>query len=185
MTGTRSKVIIETFLYRLLNMAPLDWTPATPDSTPPNGWELVEDTPTEKYWVDPQSLKKGVPKSTLTENQVLRVLKLRLVFAEHDPLTLEEWIDTLRRDSDPDLELRVWEHLADVYEEELNSRRGANASEKELLYYVLATASSLQSEFRTPDEVIAIYPEAEDLPGLAEVVEKCRVDSGEYIKWEA
>jgi hypothetical protein len=164
-------------------MPPPDWIPADLDSTPPSGWVLVEETPTEKYWVNPQSLKDGEPKSTLTEAQLLRVLKLRLMFAKHDPLTLEEWVDTLRRESDPEVELRVWEHLAEVYEDELAARPNADASERELLYYVLVTASSLLAELRTTDDVIAIYPEAEGLPRLTEVVEKCRVSSSDHVNW--
>lgn len=153
-----------------------DWIPATPGSIPPSGWLLVEETPSgDKCWVDPKSLKQGEPRSELTEYQIRRVLRLRAVLAEHDTLTLAAWIDNLRRDSDPELEITVWERIADLYKEELGYRHGSDANERENLFFVLVTASTLPTEDCTTDNIVLMHPSARGLPRLAEVVEGYRL----------
>lgn len=156
--------------------------PATPDSTPPIGWVLAKGVITgQSYWVDPDSLPRKVPKSTLTDSQLVRTKKLATVFAEPQNMSMEEWIDNMKRAKNPLPEIRLWEHIADVYEAELRSRPKADVEEKEVLHSVLVSASMLPLERCTTENVISTCPDALSLPHLQRVMKRYRakLQSGE------
>ena len=44
------------------------------------------------------------------------IRRIEETFAEHRPLTFQEWEDGFRRDANPSSEIALWLHAADVYE---------------------------------------------------------------------
>lgn len=69
-------------------------------------------------WVDAKSIQPGpVQRESLSDEQMERIRALQATFAEVDPSSLEKWADGFKRDADPDNELQIWEHIANVYRE--------------------------------------------------------------------
>lgn len=51
------------------------------------------------------------------ENVRAYIRRIQEAFAEHRPLSFEEWEDGFRRDLDPGPEIGIWHHAATVYTE--------------------------------------------------------------------
>src|SRR5689334_3480945 len=69
-------------------------------------------------WVMADEVKPGeVRHPPFSEEILAYVRRIREVFAEHRPLTVDEWQDGFRRDLRPSNEIALWLHAADVYEE--------------------------------------------------------------------
>ena len=43
------------------------------------------------------------------------IRQIQAAFAEHRPLSFEEWEEGFRRDTNPEREIAIWSHAADVY----------------------------------------------------------------------
>jgi hypothetical protein len=87
-------------------------------------------------------------------------------------MSKEQWIDNMKRAKNPLPEIRLWEHIAEVYEAELRSRSKASVDEKEILHSVLVSASMLPLERCTAENIIATCPDALSLPNLQRVIKK-------------
>ena len=67
-------------------------------------------------WVDPNKLHQGeVRHPPFDEGVRENVRRIQEAFAEHRPLTFEDWEDGFRRDAHPEREIALWSHAADVY----------------------------------------------------------------------
>jgi hypothetical protein len=67
-------------------------------------------------WVSPDQLKPGDVKHPPFGEEILAYLRqIQAAFAEQRPLSLEEWEDEFRRDANPEREIAIWSHAADVY----------------------------------------------------------------------
>jgi hypothetical protein len=67
-------------------------------------------------WLLPDKLKPGeVTHPPFDEGVRAYIRQIREAFAEHRPLSFEEWEDGFRRDSDPLQEIALWCHAAEVY----------------------------------------------------------------------
>ena len=70
----------------------------------------------EVVWVLPEKLKEG-PIRHPPFNEGIRgyIRQIQEAFAEHRPLSFEEWEIGFRRDANPAQEIALWLHAADVY----------------------------------------------------------------------
>jgi hypothetical protein len=70
----------------------------------------------EVVWVLAEDLKMGElqhpPVDEETRNWIRHIHE---AFVEHRPLSLDEWEDGFRRDANPEKEIAMWCHAADVY----------------------------------------------------------------------
>jgi hypothetical protein len=67
-------------------------------------------------WVLPHQLKQGEIKHPEFEEGVREYIRqIQAAFAEHRPLSFEEWEEGFRRDANPAREIALWSHAADVY----------------------------------------------------------------------
>jgi hypothetical protein len=67
-------------------------------------------------WVSPDQLQPGEVRHPPFGEDILAYLRqIQAAFAEHRPLSLEEWEDGFRRDANPEREIALWSHAADVY----------------------------------------------------------------------
>jgi hypothetical protein len=67
-------------------------------------------------WLVPDQLQQGEVRHPPFEEDVRAYIRqIQEAFAEHRPLSFEEWEDGFRRDAEPAREIAVWSHAADVY----------------------------------------------------------------------
>jgi len=67
-------------------------------------------------WLLPDQLLPGEVKHPPFDEGVRAYIRqIREAFAEHRPLSFEEWEDGFRRDNNPDREIALWSHASDVY----------------------------------------------------------------------
>jgi len=152
-----------------------NWIPATPEAVPPSGWILVKEANTgNDYWVDPKTLKVNAPRTQLTDEQMNRIRRVSLSLQEHDSSSVDEWLTNMRRDRNPEAEIRTWEELVDVYEMELADRPSSQKEERHLVYGVLVSVSTLTEELCESGKVLSMYPKAKSLPNLDRVVDRFR-----------
>lgn len=144
--------------------------PYDPDGIPPMGYLLAKDQDGKLLWVPPEQIRTGEAVSELTEEQVKRVKRLMEVFGEANGLTLQQALDSFRRDRDPEEEIRTWELMAKIYASELAERPGADAQEQKLLFE--AILGSTFSPYL--GDVLSNCPRAKRLRDLDRVVRRCR-----------
>ena len=86
---------------------------------PSNSLEVaIENTQNgEVQWVDPNEIRQGpIRRDSLTEEQMERIKALQKTFAEVDGQTVDEWVDSFKRDLNPNSELAIWERMAKAYQ---------------------------------------------------------------------
>ena len=67
-------------------------------------------------WVMPDQLQDGPIKHEPFDEEIRDYLrKIQTAFAEHRDLTIDEWEDGFRRDANPDRQIALWTHAANVY----------------------------------------------------------------------
>jgi hypothetical protein len=67
-------------------------------------------------WLLPDQLQEGeIKHPPFAEDVRAYVRQIQGAFAEHRPLSFEEWEDGFRRDAEPAREIALWSHAADVY----------------------------------------------------------------------
>lgn len=67
-------------------------------------------------WVLPDQLQQGAIQHKPFNQELRDYLRhIQTTFAEHRDLTLDEWEDGFRRDANPQREIALWSHAADVY----------------------------------------------------------------------
>ena len=70
----------------------------------------------ELVWVLPDQLQHGEVKHPPFGEDVREYIRqIQAAFAEHRPLSFEEWEEGFRRDAHPEREIALWSHAADVY----------------------------------------------------------------------
>src|SRR5262245_36599983 len=71
----------------------------------------------EVVWILPEQLQQGEVRHPPFDEEIRACIrKIQTAFAEHRPLSFEEWEDGFRRDVTPEREIAFWLHAADVYE---------------------------------------------------------------------
>jgi hypothetical protein len=67
-------------------------------------------------WLLPDKLQAGEIKHPPFEEDVRAYIRqIQEAFAEHRPLSFDEWEDGFRRDGHPEREIAFWSHAADIY----------------------------------------------------------------------
>jgi hypothetical protein len=70
----------------------------------------------EIVWALPEQLHQGEVKHAEFDEGVRDYIRqIQAAFAEHRPLSFEEWEEGFRRDADPGREIAIWSHAADIY----------------------------------------------------------------------
>lgn len=157
-------------------MPPNNWIPASPEVIPSVGWILVREQTTGKdYWIDPKSLSPSAPQSELSDAQIIRIGEIATALSEHDHSTVDQWSDNMRRDADPESEIRVWEEVTSVYIKEIKDRQQTTPEERQLIYGVLVSASMLSSENCEIGTILSVYPKVKSLKDAERVVERFRM----------
>lgn len=79
------------------------------------------------------------------ESERQRIRRIQETFAEHRPLSCDEWEDEFRRDADPAPEIAIWSHAADVYADSIAGHQWSEA-ERDEVYGVILTCMMASSE---------------------------------------
>jgi hypothetical protein len=67
-------------------------------------------------WLLPDQLKQGEVKHPEFDEGIRDYIRqIQAAFAEQRPLSFDEWEDGFRRDANPEREIAIWSHAADVY----------------------------------------------------------------------
>ncbi len=67
-------------------------------------------------WLLPDKLKQAeIKHPPFDKGTQDHIRQIQAAFAEHRPLSFEEWEDGFRRDGNPVQEIAIWSHAADVY----------------------------------------------------------------------
>lgn len=70
----------------------------------------------EVVWALPEQLQQGEVKHPEFDEGIRDYIRqIQTTFAEHRPLSFEEWEEGFRRDANPEQEIALWSHAADVY----------------------------------------------------------------------
>jgi len=70
----------------------------------------------EVVWALPQQFHQGEVKHPEFDEGVRNYIRrIQAAFAEHRPLSFEEWEEGFRRDANPGREIAIWSHAADIY----------------------------------------------------------------------
>jgi hypothetical protein len=98
-------------------------------------------------WVLPQQLKQGELKHPpFGEDVRAYIRQIQTAFAEHRPLSFDEWEDGFRRDATPEREIAVWSHAADVYQASVGGE--SSPERRKDVYRIIVTCLTT-----TPDSV--------------------------------
>ncbi len=118
-------------------------------------------------WVLPQQLTPGPIQHEPFDEEVRDVIRrIQDVFAEHRPLSFEEWEDGFRRDRTPMQEIALWSHAADVYEEFVQQED--DAVRRRDIYISIVTCMNTG-----PDSVWSVLrPETLDRPETETLVDR-------------
>jgi hypothetical protein len=81
----------------------------------------------------------------LQEDQLLRIKTLQQTFAEVDETPLDEWIDNLKRNADPNREIMIWERIAEAYTRYCSQHPLTIEAKKEV-HSILLTRSMVSEE---------------------------------------
>jgi hypothetical protein len=70
----------------------------------------------ELVWALPDQLRPGEIKHAEFDEGIRDYIRrIQAAFAEHHPLSFEEWEDGFRRDATPEREIAMWLHAANIY----------------------------------------------------------------------
>lgn len=98
-------------------------------------------------WLDPKTIQPGpIRRDALSDEQMARIRPLQATFAEVDGQTVEQWVDSFKRDVDPDQELRVWERMAKAYQAYCDGRKLSTETKKEVYRVVLLRSMASEQD---------------------------------------
>lgn len=70
----------------------------------------------EVVWALPEQLHQGEVKHPEFDEGIRDYIRqIQAAFAEHRSLSFEEWEEGFRRDANPEREVAIWSHAADIY----------------------------------------------------------------------
>jgi hypothetical protein len=144
-----------------------DGIPDVDGLIPPRGYILVQVPDGKRFWVPPGSLKESPPNSELSDAQIRRITWVQSTLEEVYPVSLDQTLDNFRRDQSPENEIRLWEHMTDLFEQELGERPGADVEERKLLFRVILACSFSANV----NDILGTLPQAKGLPELLRVVQ--------------
>ena len=103
-------------------------------------------------WILPDQLQPGPLQQPAFSEEIREyVRRIQETFAEHRPLSVEEWEDGFRRDRNPAQEIALWLHAADVYF--AFAKAEAQTDRRKHLYQVIVACLTT-----TPETVRHVIP---------------------------
>jgi hypothetical protein len=94
-------------------------------------------------WVDLRELRAGeYQHPPFEETRIARLRELKSALDEVYSLSLEQWEDGFRRDTDPDNEIDLWLHLARLYRRITTDRTLAPQESKDIFRILIACLNS-------------------------------------------
>lgn len=120
----------------------------------------------ERKWIDPRKLAQPPIRLALSESLVKRIKEYKFVLGDADTIPLEETIKNFQRDNNPELEIKVWECIAEVYLRELDSLRDSTLSQRITVCKSIIMASLGMSE----RQIISSLPQAKAFRRLPNVI---------------
>ncbi len=82
----------------------------------PNAIQVKLQSTGELVWALPEQLQLGEVKHPEFDEGVREyVRRIQTAFAEHRPISFEEWEEGFRRDANPEREIAIWSHAAGIY----------------------------------------------------------------------
>lgn len=98
-------------------------------------------------WVDPKTIQPGtIKRDSLSDEQMTRIRALQAVFIEADGQSVEQWVDSFKRDADPDKELRVWERMAKAYRAYCEGKQLSAEAKKDVYRIVLLRSMASEQD---------------------------------------
>jgi len=98
-------------------------------------------------WVDPKTIQPGpIQRDALSDEQMARIRALQAVFVEVDGQTVEQWVDSFKRDWDPDKELRIWEQMAKAYRGYCDGKQLSAVAKKDVYRVVLLRSMASEQD---------------------------------------
>lgn len=73
-------------------------------------------------------------RAELPEGLIQRIEKLKDVFNEVCPRSLDEWIEGFRADMHPEREIAIWEKMAERFEQLCKKRRAGTETERRQIF---------------------------------------------------
>lgn len=93
------------------------------------------------------NIQPGPIRHTALSNDLdARIRKISVVFAEVYPITHEEWLDGFQRDTLPENEVAIWEHMASAYTKFLESNKVYVSERKEAFGLLLVRSGTTDME---------------------------------------
>ena len=93
-------------------------------------------------------LKVGpIKHETLPEGFIERVKNFKQAIAEVETSSLESTLDNFQRDSNPETELYLWEHIAKMYQWTIVANAGLSLPQKKEVFSVLLQLSMGMKDF--------------------------------------
>jgi hypothetical protein len=139
---------------------------------PPIGAILARDPHGRLFWVDPTKVVVDPNRrlQELTDEQIERTKKIALVFEEVCLQSIQVWCDNFAYNPDPEQEIREFEHMASVYEQEIAERKDANVAERHMVFRALVFAGHC----RTIGELLSSHPELKALVDLERIFSRIK-----------
>lgn len=98
-------------------------------------------------WIDPKTIQpRPIRRDVLSDEQMVRIRTLQAKFAEVDGQVVEQWVENIKRDADPDRELRVWERMAQAYRAYCEGKKLSAAATKDVYCVVLLRSMAPEQE---------------------------------------
>ena len=101
-----------------------------------------------------------------------RIRKFAAVFAEVYPVTHQEWLDGFQRDTVPENEVAIWEHMASAYTGFLETNEVDAAARKEAFGLLLVRSSTTDMESRYSELKVLTVDQAKSLIALYDAAPK-------------
>ena len=131
--------------------------------------QRVVDSHGRMSWISVGQIAHVRPKvsAVLSPEQKQRVLNVREQFKSACDDPIEKWIDDVACEGpNAEAELQLWEHLASVYQRELNDRGDLAALDRKVLYHAVVQSSNVPSAA----DFLVTLPNYSGYPDLERVV---------------
>ncbi len=101
-------------------------------------------------------IKKGdIRHTTLPAETIDRIKKFKELLEDVDKATLDETIDNFKRDIHPEKEVKIWEHIASVYNAYITEKSITDfTTRREVFSVILRLSMGMQSEEFTDIKMI-------------------------------
>lgn len=102
---------------------------------------------------------------TLPDSFIERVKKFKAIITEVEPSTIDETLKNFQRDATPEIELKLWEHIASIYQWAIVANSGLSLGQKEDVFRIILSLSADTKDFskikslsrETIDEIVDRY----------------------------